>query len=174
MNLSRVADWTGHLIAPLTYVMMLLSCVVVFARYLLDVGLIPITETILYLHACVFMMGIAYTLRAGAHVRVDILYQRLSTRGQALVDLLGACLFLLPLTVFIVVTSLDYVSLSWRLQEASAEPGGLPGVYLMKGLIPLMAVLLGIQGIAEIARLTQILMTPKASLNRSRVSAVDG
>ncbi|MDB4069391.1 TRAP transporter small permease subunit, partial [Pseudomonadales bacterium] len=134
MTFNRVADWTGHLIAPLTFVMMLLTCVVVVARYALNVGLIPITELILYIHASIFMLGIAYTLRADAHVRVDIIYQRLSQRGQAIVDLLGAIVFLLPLSLFIFVTSLDYVSLSWRLQEGSAEPGGLPGMYLMKGL----------------------------------------
>ena len=64
MTFNRVADWTGHLIAPLTFVMMLLTCVVVVARYALNVGLIPITELILYIHASIFMLGIAYTLRA--------------------------------------------------------------------------------------------------------------
>ena len=170
MTLNRVADWTGHLIAPLTFVMMLLTCVVVMARYVLNIGLIPITELILYIHASIFMLGIAYTLRADAHVRVDIIYQRLSQRGQAIIDLLGAIVFLLPLSLFIFVTSLDYVSLSWQLQEGSAEPGGLPGIYLMKGLIPLMAGLLGIQGIAEIARLIQTLVAPPPP----RVSNIDG
>jgi len=174
MTLNRIADWTGHLIAPLTFVMMLLMCVVVVARYVLSVGLIPLSEVIVYIHASIFMLGIAYTFRADAHVRVDIIYQRLSRRGQAIVDLLGGLVFLLPLSLFIFVTSLDYVSLSWRLQEGSAEPGGLPGVYLMKALIPLMALLLGIQGIAEIARLVQVLITPGADQPTPRANPIDG
>ena len=149
---NRVADITGNLLAPMTYLMMLLTVVVVVARYWFNIGLVPVTETIIYLHACVFLLGIGYTLRAGAHVRVDIIYQRLSAKGQAAIDLLGALVFLLPMTGFILFSSIDYVGLSWRLQEGSAEPGGLPGVYLLKSLMPLMAILLGLQGLAEIAR----------------------
>jgi TRAP-type mannitol/chloroaromatic compound transport system permease small subunit len=149
---NRIADITGNLLAPMTYLMMLLTVVVVVARYWFNIGLVPVTETIIYLHACVFLLGIGYTLRAGAHVRVDIIYQRLSAKGQACIDLLGALVFLLPMTGFILFASIDYVGLSWRLQEGSAEPGGLPGVYLLKSLMPLMAILLGLQGLAEIAR----------------------
>ena len=149
---NGVADITGNLLAPMTYLMMLLTVVVVVARYWFNMGLVPVTETIIYLHASVFLLGIGYTLRAGAHVRVDIIYQRLSAKGQAAIDLLGALVFLLPMTGFILFSSIDYVGLSWRLQEGSAEPGGLPGVYLLKSLMPLMAILLGLQGLAEIAR----------------------
>jgi TRAP-type mannitol/chloroaromatic compound transport system permease small subunit len=156
--LNKLADATGTCIAPLTFLMMLLTCVVVVARYWFDTGLTPVAEGVMFLHACVFMLGIAYTLRAGAHVRVDIIYQRLSRRGRAFIDLLGAILFLFPVTVFIFIASLDYVGLSWRLQEGSPEPGGLPGTYLLKGLIPLMAILLGLQGIAEVLRCLQILL----------------
>jgi TRAP-type mannitol/chloroaromatic compound transport system permease small subunit len=139
---------------------MLLTFTVVIARYWFDTGLTPIAEAVVFLHACVFMLGIAYTLRAGAHVRVDIIYQRLSRRGQAIIDLLGALIFLMPVALFIFIASIDYVALSWRLQEGSPEPGGLPGIYLLKGLIPLMAVLLGLQGMADIIRCLQILLHP--------------
>jgi TRAP-type mannitol/chloroaromatic compound transport system permease small subunit len=142
--------------------MMLLTCTVVVARYWFNTGLTPVAEGVMFLHACVFMLGIAYTLRAGGHVRVDIVYQRLSRRGQAFIDLLGAVLFLFPVTAFIFIASLDYVDLSWRLQEGSPEPGGLPGTYLLKGLIPLMTILLGLQGIAEVLRCLQTLLPARA------------
>jgi TRAP-type mannitol/chloroaromatic compound transport system permease small subunit len=157
--LNKLADVTGTIIAPLTFVMMLLTCAVVVARYWFNTGLTPVAEGVMFLHACVFMLGIAYTLRTGAHVRVDIIYQRLSYQSQAFIDLLGAVLFLFPVTVFIFIASLDYVGLSWRLQEGSPEPGGLPGIYLLKGLIPLMAILLGLQGMSEILRCLQILLS---------------
>jgi TRAP-type mannitol/chloroaromatic compound transport system permease small subunit len=160
--LNKLADATGSCIAPLTFIMMLLTCAVVIARYWFNTGLTPVAEGVMFLHACVFMLGIAYTLRTGDHVRVDIIYQRLSRRAQACIDLLGAFLFLFPVAAYIFIASLDYVGLSWRLQESSPEPGGLPATYLLKGLIPLMAILLGLQGIAEVLRCLQVLLPENA------------
>jgi TRAP-type mannitol/chloroaromatic compound transport system permease small subunit len=157
--LNKLADVTGIIIAPLTFIMMLLTCAVVVARYWFNTGLTPVAEGVMFLHACVFMLGGAYTLRTGSHVRVDIIYQRLSYQGQAFIDLLGAVLFLFPVTVFILISSLDYFGVYWRLQEGSPEPGGLPGIYLLKGLIPLMAILLGLQGVSEILRCLEILLS---------------
>lgn len=152
LKLDYLATATGNLVAPLTFVMMLLTCIVVTARYAFNQSLIPVLEAVMYLHAAVFMLGISYTLKAGGHVRVDILYQRLSRRVQACIELGGGVFFLLPTAGFILYSSLDYVALSWRLNEASAEPGGLPGIYLLKSLIPLTAILLLLQALAEIAR----------------------
>jgi len=128
------------------------------ARYGFGAGAIPLQESVVWMHAIVFRLGISYTLKARDHVRVDIVYQRFSPRLRALVDLAGTLLLLLPVALFIFWTSLDYVSLSWRMGEGSAEPGGLPGVYLLKTLIPLMAVLLIAQGIAEALRSVMVLI----------------
>ncbi|XOV86188.1 MAG: TRAP transporter small permease subunit [Pseudomonadota bacterium] len=150
--LDSFADRTGALIAPLTLLMTLATCVVVVARYAFGTGAVPLQEAVIYMHGAVFMLGIGYTLKAQGHVRVDIVYQRLSARTQATIDLLGALLFLLPVAGFIFWTSLDYVALSYRMGEGSPEPGGLPALYLLKALIPLGAVLLCLQGLAEISR----------------------
>ena len=98
------------------------------------------------------MLGISYTLRQSGHVRVDIIFQKLSLRGQAAVNSFGTLIFLMPLSMFIFWTSLDYVSLAWSLKETSAEPGGLPFVFILKTLIPLMALTLFLQGVAELLR----------------------
>lgn len=158
--IDKVALTTGSLIAPLTVAMMLTTVVVVVARYGFGQGAIPLQEGVIYMHALVFMLGIAYTLKSEAHVRVDIVYQRIPPRIQAIVDLAGTVLFLFPISAFIFWTSLDYVSLSWRMSEGSGEPGGLPAVYLLKTLIPVMAVLLGLQGIAEVLRACQRISHP--------------
>jgi TRAP-type mannitol/chloroaromatic compound transport system permease small subunit len=157
-SLDAIADWTGSLIAPLTVVMMLATCIVVAARYLFGQGAIPLQEAVIYMHGIVFMLGIGYTLKDQAHVRVDVLSQKFSVKTRAAIDLLGAIFFLLPVSGFIFWTSLDYVSLSWSMREGSAEPGGLPGLYLLKSLIPLMAVLLATQGIAEVLRCSSTLI----------------
>ena len=155
--LDSFAERTGTVIAPLTLAIMVLTGVVVIARYVFHTGTVPLQESIVYLHGIVFMAGIGYTLKAGAHVRVDVFYSRFSTRTRAVVDLLGTLFFLVPVCAFITWTSIDYVSLSWSMREGSAEAGGLPALYLLKTLIPVMSILLFIQGIAEFLRALAVL-----------------
>lgn len=106
----------------------------------------------MYLHALVFMVGIAHTLRADGHVRVDVLYRKMSVRKQAWVNLVGTLLFLLPVCITVAVISFPYVSESWRLLESSQEAGGLPLVFLLKSLIPLFAGLTLLQGLSDCIR----------------------
>lgn len=132
--------------------MMLVTSLVVFMRYLLNTGSIALQESVIYMHGLVFLLGAAYALKRQAHVRVDILYQKFSPRTQALVDLLGTLLFLIPFAVFVAWVSIEYVSFSWTLRESSPEPGGLPGVFLLKTLIPVMSITLLLQGLSELIR----------------------
>jgi TRAP-type mannitol/chloroaromatic compound transport system permease small subunit len=88
----------------------------------------------------------------GGHVRVDVLYGRLSPRNRCVVDLTGHLFLLLPVCIFIFWTSLPYVRASWRILEGSADVGGIPAVFLLKTLIPVLAVLLFLQGLCEITR----------------------
>ncbi|MEL6189224.1 MAG: TRAP transporter small permease subunit, partial [Myxococcota bacterium] len=126
--------------------------VVVVLRYGLGVGSVALQETVAYMHASLFMIGASYALLHDAHVRVDVLYRGWSRRAQARVDLLGTLFLLVPFCVFAVVISAQYVAASWRLLEGSPEAGGLPGVFLVKTLIPVMAVLLLISGLARLGR----------------------
>lgn len=98
-----------------------------------------------YLFSLVFLLGAAYTLRRDAHVRVDVLYSRLSARGRAWIDLLGSLLLLLPFCVFCVWVSLPSIRNSWSVREGSPDPGGLPR-YPIKSLILVAFVLLALQG----------------------------
>ncbi len=159
---DKITGFIGNLVAPMSFMMMLLTCIVVIARYFFNLGLIPLVETVIYLHGIVFMLGIPYALKEQSHVRVDIIYSRLSTRHRALIDLLGTVIFLLPLGLFLIWSSLDYVNLSWSMQEGSPEPGGLPGVYLLKTLIPVMAGLLLLQGLSEFLRALLEVLKPTA------------
>lgn len=147
--LDRISDLIGNLIAPLPVLMMLFTCIVVAARYLFNTGAIPLQESVTYLHGAVFMLGISYTLRQSGHVRVDILYSKFSHKRKAILNASGTILFLYPMAFFIFWTSLDYVQFSWSLKETSIEPGGLPFIYVLKTLIPIMAMLLMLQGTSE-------------------------
>jgi TRAP-type mannitol/chloroaromatic compound transport system permease small subunit len=108
------------------------------------------------------MLGAAYALKHGAHVRVDIFYRNFSPRAQAWVDSLGGIVFLMPLCVFIGGASWRYVAESWAIMESSPEPGGIPAVFLLKTLIPLMALNLLMQGLAETLRAALLLVEEPA------------
>lgn len=110
-----------------------------------------------YLFDLVFLLGAAYTLKRDAHVRVDIIYKQLSARGQAIADLLGALLFLLPFSAMVIFYSWSSVVNSWQIREISPDPGGLPR-YPIKTVIIAGFVLLMLQGISQaIAAVTVLL-----------------
>ncbi len=151
-RLDAYSESTGRLLAWLLPLLMLNTCAVVFMRYGLEQGSTFMQELSLYLHATVFMLGAAYTLKRDGHVRVDILYRQFSPRAQAWVNALGTLIFLFPLCGYIILISWDFVSYAWLIRESSGEPGGIPAVFLLKTLIPLMAVNLALQGLAEFLR----------------------
>lgn len=149
---DAINEAVGRFLAWFTVTMVVVTVAVVIMRYGFEFGRIWIQEIVMYLHAAVFMLGAAYTLQHRGHVRVDIFYQNFSLRRQALVDFLGTLLLLLPVAVFILTWSLGYVGHSWARLEQSPETGGLPLVFVLKTFIPLMAVLLLLQGLSELGR----------------------
>ena len=151
-RIDRVNEWSGRAVAWLTLAMVLTTFAVVVLRYGLNTGWIAMQEAITYMHALVFLVGAAYTLKHHGHVRVDIFYRGMSPRGRAWVDLLGGVLLLIPVCGFIFWVSWAYVAESWRLLEGSREAGGLPGVFLLKSVILVMAALLLLQGVAQVLR----------------------
>ncbi len=151
-RLDQIAEYTGRFISWATLLMVLVTFLVVVLRYVFDLGWIALQESVTYLHASVFMLGAAYTLKHQGHVRVDIFYQKMSPRSRAWVDLLGTLLLLFPFCGFIFWVSWEYVLNSWNVLEGSREAGGLPGVFLLKSLILLLPLTLGLQGLATMLR----------------------
>jgi TRAP-type mannitol/chloroaromatic compound transport system permease small subunit len=156
-TLDGFAETLGRAVSWASVLMVTLTLLVVVLRYVFDLGWIAMQETITYLHAALFMLGAAFTLKRNGHVRVDILYQRWSSRGQALLDLLGVLFLLLPTCAFIVWSGWDYVRVSWAIHEGSREAGGLPGVFVLKTLILLLPALLALQGLSSLLRSLLIL-----------------
>ncbi len=146
--IETINNGLGRAVSWLTLLMVLTTFVVVVLRYLFDSGWIALQESVIYLHSLVFMLAAAYTLNHDGHVRVDIFYQRFSIRQRAWVDCLGALFLLLPVSVFILCSSWHYVAESWAVLEGSRHSGGLPGLFLLKSLIVVMAVQLALQALA--------------------------
>lgn len=142
----------GRLSAWMTVLLIVATCGVVFLRYFLGTGSIPLQESMSYLHSGIFMIGIAWTLKQGGHVRVDVFYRKMSPKTQAWIDVLGGLLFLLPVSVLLYYLSVDYVASSWAIRERSNEGTGIPFVYLLKTLLLILPVALIGQGVAEILK----------------------
>lgn len=143
-----INEWVGKTVSWLTLLMVITTFLIVVLRYAFDIGWIALQESVTYMHALIFMLGAAYTLKHDKHVRVDIFYQRCSKKKQAWIDCFGTLFLLMPVMGFILWSSWEYVSDSWAIQESSRNSGGLPGVYLLKTSILLMAGLLILQSIA--------------------------
>jgi TRAP-type mannitol/chloroaromatic compound transport system permease small subunit len=148
--IDALNEWSGRVFAWLTLLMVVVTFAIVILRYVFGLGWIAMQESVTYMHALVFLIGAGYTLRHDGHVRVDIFYQKMSPRRQAWIDMLGTGLLLVPVALYIGVVSWEYVASSWALREGSREAGGLPGVFLLKSTILVFAVLLLLQGIAQL------------------------
>lgn len=150
--LDRASERLGRSLSWLVLAMMLIQFLIVVLRYLFSINSIPMQESVMYMHATVFMLAAAWTLKHDGHVRVDIFYRAMSPRRQALVDLTGTLFLLLPVMTFVILVSLGYVGKSWRILEGSPDSGGIPAVFLLKTLIPLFAGLMILQGLVEATR----------------------
>lgn len=157
--LELFSDVTGRCVSWLSLAMVVVTVAVVILRYGFSLGSVALQESITYLHAALFLIGAAYTLKRDAHVRVDIFYRNFTARGKAWVNALGGLIFLLPLCGFILLISWDFVAASWRIREASGNADGLDLVFLLKTLIPAMAISLAIQGLAETLKSLLLLST---------------
>lgn len=140
----------GLWISWLTLAMVLITCLIVLLRYGFSVGSVALQEGLIYLHAGVFLLALAYTADEDQQVRVDIFYRRFSPRGQAWVNCLGALVFLLPFACLMLWVTWPFFTSALAIREGSGEAGGLPYVYLLKGLLPLSALSLVLLAIGQV------------------------
>lgn len=145
----------GKLTLPLVGLMALLQFVAVILRYVFGLNSIFVQEGVTYMHAAGFMLAAGYALLTGDHVRVDVLRRKMSERGRAAVDLGGTYLLLAPFVFVLLWASAPYVASSWAIKEGSAEQSGIQAVFLLKSLIPAVAVLLAMAGFSAAVRAVQ-------------------
>ncbi|MBS98711.1 MAG: C4-dicarboxylate ABC transporter permease [Oceanospirillaceae bacterium] len=141
----------GGLARLVVLALVLLVATDVILRYLFSIGPVALQELEWHLISPIALIGLSYTMKHRADVRVDFLYERFNWRLKAFVDL-SAALLTLAVAVIITYLSLAYVQQSFRMGEGSPDPGGLPMRYLLKAFIPLGFGLLSLQGLAESLR----------------------
>jgi TRAP-type mannitol/chloroaromatic compound transport system permease small subunit len=147
--IDALNEKTGLFAAWLTTFMVITVVYDVIMRYGFKKGNIAVQEMEWHIFAVVFLIGAAYSLKKDAHVRVDILYTKLSTKKRAWIDLMGTFIFLIPFSIMVIYSTSNFIESSWAVREVSPDPGGLPGRYILKAMIPAGFVLLILQGISQ-------------------------
>ena len=156
---DRVSTWAGKASAWLIIGLMLVVCVEVFKRYILNAPTAYIYDVNNMLYGTLFMMCGAYALAQNAHVRGDFLYSSMRPRTQASLDLVLYLAFFIPGILGLMYAGYDYALDSWRIREHSNVTSDGPPVYQFKAIIPLAGTLVMLQGLAEIIRCIVCLKT---------------
>jgi len=156
--IDRLTRRIGSMVSWLSLLLVLVIVYDVFTRYVLSSSSVAVQELEWHLFALIFLLGAAVTLQQDKHVRVDVFYSRFSPRQQALVNLVGGVVFLLPFSVVLVVSSWPFVYNSFMIMESSPDPGGLGFRFLLKGAIPVGFVMLLLQGSAGMGRSLLVLL----------------
>jgi len=125
---------------------------VVVERYVFGSTRLWMQDLYPWLNGAMFTAVAGYALYRNDHVRVDIFFRPASTLRKAWMDLLGVLIFLLPFAWVVYSYTFTFVQRSWRLFEGSANPGGMPGLWVLKSFILVFAAVIALQGIAMLFR----------------------
>lgn len=147
--IDKSIKYLGYFTAFVLIILVLLVVYDATARYLFSTGSIALQELEWHLFDVIILFGIAYTLKEGAHVRVDIFYANFSQKTKAFINIISSLFFILPFSFLIIYISIDFVSMSFIQNETSSNPGGLEYRYLVKALLPLGFAFLVLQAIKD-------------------------
>jgi len=135
-TINKFSDLLGK-VASILFVMMLFNVFYdVVMRYLFNDVSIGMQELEWHLFAAMFMLGVPFTLRAGGHVRVDLIYEGLSMKKKAWIDLICTLTLLFPFCLLVAWYGIDFAREAYELGEGSGDPGGLPHRWIIKAVVP--------------------------------------
>jgi TRAP-type mannitol/chloroaromatic compound transport system permease small subunit len=149
--IDRLNETIGRGVAWLTLAAVLISAGNALTRYGLNVSSNAWLEIQWYLFSAIFLLGAGYTLRHNEHVRIDVVFGRLSARIQAWIDIGGTLFFLLPMALLLLVDSWPVFVNSYLIHEVSSDAGGLVR-WPVKLLMPLGFFLLILQALSELVK----------------------
>ena len=147
-TIDRSNELVGRAVSWVSLLLVTVVFVDVVMRYAFKISFVFTQELEWHLFAFIFLIGAGYTLLHDGHVRVDIIYQRLSPKGKAWINLIGVIIFLIPGCYLVISTSWKFVGNSFSMMEGSPDPGGIPYRFIIKGTMTVGYILLLLQGIS--------------------------
>ena len=157
--IESIIRWIGEKSSYINVLLVMIICIDVFMRYILNTTQTWVIELEWHLFALIFLLGASYTLQEDQHVRVDLFYADRSNKSKAWINLAGTLLFLVPWCLILINSSFNYATNSWMMNEGSPNPGGLPARYIIKYFMTFGFVQLLLQGIAVIYRSVQTIFS---------------
>lgn len=158
---DRMIDTIGKWLSGIWLILLCVIVVNVLLRYVFSEGRIELEELQWHLYSVGFLLGMSYAYKADAHIRVDVLHERLSYITQAWIELYGILLFLMPFIALIIIFGIPFVISSFELSEISQSPGGLPYRWAIKACLPLGFFLLLLTVISRLIRVWTFLFLTK-------------
>jgi TRAP-type mannitol/chloroaromatic compound transport system permease small subunit len=153
--MRQVAEWisslnerVGRAVSGFNVLLVVLICIDVAVRYVFKQSSAAFYELEWHVFSVIFLIGAGWTLRHDQHVRVDIFYAKARPRLQALLDIIGILVLLMPFSLTLIVTAFPYTLVAFQTAEASPDTGGLPYRWIIKSAIVIGAGLLMLQGVA--------------------------
>lgn len=150
---DRLNQRVANVVRWLALTMVLVQFCIVIGRYVFGYNSIAAQESVLYMHATLFMLGAGYTLLVDKHVRVDVFYAKLTERNRRWIDIFGHLFLLLPSMTVLLYWSWPSVRNSWKILEGPMSVGGIEAVFLLKSLIPAFCCLIILQSLSLLIRL---------------------
>jgi len=165
--INFILDSTGKIATLLLIVLVGVISYNVIGRYAFNSSSIALEELAWHLYSSVFLLGISYAVRTSSHVRVDLIYDLMKPRTQAYIDIIGTCIFMLPLAALVLFFGSDFAYQSYSfgphadsisglihqfftsgIGERSQDPGGLNNRWVIKSVIPLAFLLLMLSAVS--------------------------
>lgn len=152
-TIDQMNRMVASVIRWLALMMVLVQFCIVIGRYVFGFNSIAAQESVLYMHAALFMLGAGFTLLVDKHVRVDVFYAKVSDRTRRRIDIFGHLFLLIPSMTALLYWSWPSVRNSWKILEGPISVGGIEAVFLLKSLIPAFCILILLQSLALLVRL---------------------
>jgi TRAP-type mannitol/chloroaromatic compound transport system permease small subunit len=162
--INKLSDLLGVISATLFLLLVANVVYDVVMRYAFNDVSIAFQEMEWHLFSAVFLLGVPYALKAGGHVRVDILYEKLSRKVQAWIDVLGVLFFLLPFCLLVTWYGVSFAQESYLLGETSGDPGGLSHRWIIKAMIPFSFFFMAVSGIGMLLHSLNKILSPSTSI----------
>jgi len=150
--IDTISEWSGRLGRWFTLFLVLVMVYEVISRYAFHRPTMWAYETSIMLGCALYALGYSYVQCHRAHVRVDVFYIRLSSRGKAIIDVIGGVIFFLPLIIMLTDTSWLWMIKAWKIKEKMFETYWFPPAYPLRTAVALGFALLAMQGLAQLFR----------------------